>query len=308
MKNFINISDLSKGELRAIIDMAKKRKLERGKKANSDPDVDQPIKGKTMIMLFAKPSTRTRISFDLAVKQLGGSSIILNPDGIHYGKGDETLKDTARVLTEYVDIVMLRTSSHKNLVEFGKHLEIPIINGLSDQSHPCQIMSDIMTFEETKGLITGKVVSWLGDGNNNMSNSLIEAAGKFGFQLKIGCPKKYMPNKKILNWAKKNKVNLLITKKPEEAVKDSDCVMTDKWVSMNDKVNKKLKKKNLKDYQVNKKLMKKAKSDAIFMHCLPVGRGEEVTDDVIDGKQSVVWRQALNRVHAQKSIINWCLN
>ena len=308
MKNFIDISDLSSKALRAIIEEAKSRKIKRKSLNKSAPDEDKPFEGKSMAMIFEKPSTRTRMSFDIAVKQLGGSSIILNPDGIHYGKGDETLKDTARVLTEYVDIVMLRTSSHKNLVEFGKHLEIPIINGLSDQSHPCQIMSDIMTFEETKGLITGKVVSWLGDGNNNMSNSLIEAAGKFGFQLKIGCPKKYMPNKKVLNWAKKNKVNLLITKKPEEAVKDSDCVMTDKWVSMNDKVNKKLKKKNLKDYQVNKKLMKKAKSDAIFMHCLPVGRGEEVTDDVIDGKQSVVWRQALNRVHAQKSIINWCLN
>ena len=203
---------------------------------------------------------------------------------------------------------MLRTSSHKNLEEFGRHLEIPIINGLSDQSHPCQIMSDILTFEETKGLIEGKTISWLGDGNNNMSNSLIEAAGKFSFRLQIGCPEKYKPNKRILNWAKKNKVNLLVTKKPEEAVKNSDCVMTDKWVSMNDKVDKKLKKKNLKKYQVNRKLMQIAKSDAIFMHCLPVGRGEEVTDEVIDGKQSVVWKQALNRVHAQKSIINWCLD
>ncbi len=308
MKNFIDISDLSSKALRAIIEEAKLRKINRKSFNKSAPDEDKPFKGKSMAMIFEKPSTRTRMSFDIAVKQLGGSSIILNPDGIHYGKGDETLKDTAKVLTEYVDIVMLRTSSHKNLVEFGNHLDIPIINGLSDKSHPCQIMSDIMTFEETKGLITGKIVSWLGDGNNNMSNSLIEAAGKFGFQLKIGCPKKYMPSKEILNWAKKNKVNLLVTKKPEEAVKDSDCVMTDKWVSMNDKVNKKLKKKDLKNYQVNKRLMKKAKSDAIFMHCLPVGRGEEVTDDVIDGKQSVVWRQALNRVHAQKSIINWCLN
>ena len=308
MKNFINISDLSSEELRSIIEEAKSRKLNRKNLNKSEPDKDKPFEGKSMAMIFEKPSTRTRMSFDIAVKQLGGSSITLNPDGIHYGKGDETLKDTAKVLTEYVDIVMLRTSSHKNLEEFGKHLEIPIINGLSDQSHPCQIMSDILTFEETKGSIEGKTISWLGDGNNNMSNSLIEAAGKFGFQLKIGCPAKYTPNKKILNWAKKNKVNLLVTKKPEEAVQDSDCVMTDKWVSMNDKVNKKLKKKSLKSYQVNKKLIQKAKSDAIFMHCLPVGRGEEVTDEVIDGKQSVVWRQALNRVHAQKSIINWCLN
>ena len=307
MKNFINISDLSSKELRSIIEEAKLRKLNRKKLNKSSPDRDRPFEGKSMAMIFEKPSTRTRMSFDIAIKQLGGHSIILNPDGIHYGKGDETLKDTAKVLTEYVDIVMLRTSSHKNLEEFGKHLKIPIINGLSDQSHPCQIMSDILTFEETKGSIKGKVISWLGDGNNNMSNSLIEAAGKFSFQLKIGCPKKYMPNKRILSWAKKNKVKLLITQKPTEAVKDSDCVMTDKWVSMNDKVNKKQKKKNLMSYQVNKKLMTMSKPDSIFMHCLPVGRGEEVTDEVIDGKQSVVWRQALNRVHAQKSIINWCL-
>ena len=308
MKNFINISDLSSKELRSIIEEAKLRKSNRKNLNKSALDKDKPFEGKSMAMIFEKPSTRTRMSFDIAVKQLGGSSITLNPDGIHYGKGEETLKDTAKVLTEYVDIVMLRTSSHKHLEEFGKYLEIPIINGLSDEGHPCQILSDILTFEEIKGSIDKKIISWIGDGNNNMSNSLIQAAGKFGFHLNIGSPKKYMPNSKILKWAKKNKVSLTITKKPEEAVENSDCVMTDKWVSMNDKVNKKEKKKNLKNYQVNKSLMKLAKSDAIFMHCLPVGRGEEVTDEVIDGKQSVVWTQALNRVHAQKSIINWCLN
>ncbi len=308
MRNFINISDCSSKELRAIIDEAKNRKQRRLELNKSASDEDKPFEGKSMAMIFEKPSTRTRMSFDIAVKQLGGSSIILNPESIHYGKGDETLKDTAKVLTEYVDIVMLRTSSHKNLEEFGIHLKIPVINGLSDMSHPCQIMSDVFTFEESKGVITGKTISWIGDGNNNMSNSLIEAAGKFNFNLKIGCPKKYSPDKKILNWAKKNKVNLTITAKPLEAVKNSDCIMTDKWVSMNDKVNKKQKKKILKPYQVNKKLMSKANPDAIFMHCLPVGRGEEVTDEVIDGKQSVVWRQALNRVHIQKSIIIWCLS
>ena len=259
MRNFINISDCSSKELRAIIDEAKNRKQRRLELNKSASDEDKPFEGKSMAMIFEKPSTRTRMSFDIAVKQLGGSSIILNPESIHYGKGDETLKDTAKVLTEYVDIVMLRTSSHKNLEEFGIHLKI-------------------------------------------------EAAGKFNFNLKIGCPKKYSPDKKILNWAKKNKVNLTITAKPLEAVKNSDCIMTDKWVSMNDKVNKKQKKKILKPYQVNKKLMSKANPDAIFMHCLPVGRGEEVTDEVIDGKQSVVWRQALNRVHIQKSIIIWCLS
>ena len=308
MNNFLNISDLSSNELRAIIDEAKKRKLRRKEFNKSAPDNDKPFDGKSMVMIFEKPSTRTRMSFDIAVKQLGGSSIILNPEGIHYGKGNESLKDTAKVLSEYVDIAMLRTSNHKNLEEFGKFLTIPIINGLSDLSHPCQIMSDILTFEEVKGDITGKTLSWVGDGNNNMCNSWIEAAGKFNFRLKVGCPKKYQPNKNILNWSKKNNVNLEIFKKPEDAVKDADCVMTDKWISMNDKVNKRLKKKELKKYQVNKKLMKISKSESIFMHCLPVGRGEEVTNEVIDGNQSIVWTQALNRVHAQKSIINWCLS
>ena len=308
MKNFLNISDWSSTELRSIIDSAKSRKLERQGLNKSEPDKDKPFNGKSMVMIFEKPSTRTRISFDIAIKQLGGSSIFLNPDGIHYGKGDETLKDTAKVLSEYADIIMLRTSSHKNLEEFGKHLSIPLINGLSEKSHPCQIMSDILTFEEIKGNIKGKTIAWLGDGQNNMSNSFIEAACKFNFNLKIGCPKKYSPKKEVMAWAKKNKANVFVTQNPFDAVKDADCVMTDKWVSMNDKVNKKLKKKALQKYQVNKKLMSKAKSDAIFMHCLPVGRGEEVTNEIIDGKQSVVWTQALYRVHIQKSIIIWCID
>ena len=308
MNNFLNISDISSQELREIIEEAKIRKSKRKKMNKSAADFDQSFAGKTMVMIFEKPSTRTRISFDIAVKQLGGSSIILNPDEIHYGKGDESIKDTAKVLSEYADVIMIRTALHKNLEEFGKYSDIPVINGLSEQSHPCQIMSDILTFEEMRGNIKGKIISWIGDGNNNMSNSLIEAAGKFNFKLKIGCPDKYKPNKKIMKWAKNNKVDLKIFKNPKEAVKDTDCIMTDKWVSMNDKVNKKLKKKALKSYQVNKKLLSYAKKNVIFMHCLPVGRNEEVTDEVIDGRQSVVWTQALNRIHAQKSIINWCLN
>ncbi len=307
MKSFLNISDLSSSELRLIIDSAKSRKISRKNLNKSAPDEDKPFDGKSLIMIFEKPSTRTRISFDIAVKQLGGSSIILNPTGIHYGKGDETIKDTAKVLSEYADIVMIRTNLHKNLVEFKKNLTIPVINGLSEQSHPCQIMSDILTFEEIKGNVRKKTITWIGDGNNNMCNSLIEASAKFNFNLRIGCPNKYKPNKKIIKWAKENDGSVKIFEKPSDAVLNSDCVMTDKWVSMNDKVNKKAKKKSLKKYQVNKKLMSLAKPDAIFMHCLPVGRGEEVTDEVIDGKQSVVWTQALNRVHVQKSIINWCL-
>jgi len=306
MKNFINISDLSKNELRSIIDSAKKRKSQRGEKPNSHPDEDQPIKGKTMIMFFAKTSTRTRISFDLAVKQLGGSSIILNEDEIHYGKGDETIKDTAKVLSQYADILMIRTDSHNDINEFKKYLEIPIINGLTNLSHPCQIMADILTFEELKGDIEGKTIAWLGDGNN-VANSFIEAATKFEFELKIACPKKYKPNKIIMETAKKNNCKLTITEDPYKAAKDADCIMTDKWISMGDKGDKNKKKKILKKYQVNKKIMNIAKKNAIFMHCLPASREEEVTSEVMDGKQSVVWLQAFNRIHAQKSIIEWCI-
>jgi len=308
MKNFLNLSDLSSHELRQIIEEAKTRKSKRKDLNKSAADFDQPFTGKSMIMIFEKPSTRTRISFDIAAKQLGGSSIILSPDVIHYGKGDESIKDTAKVLSEYADVIMIRTSLHKNLVEFAHYSEIPVINGLSEQSHPCQVMSDILTFEEIKGNVKNKTIAWVGDANNNMSNSLIEAAAKFNFKLNIGCPDKYKPSKNIMIWAKKNRANITITKNPGNAIKNADCVMTDKWVSMNDKVDKIKKKKILKEYQVNSKFMKLAKTDAIFMHCLPVGRGEEVTDEVIDGKQSVVWTQALNRVHLQKSIINWCLN
>ena len=306
MNNFINISDLSKNDLRSIIDSAKKRKSERGKKPHSEPDADQPLKGKTMIMIFEKTSTRTRISFDLAVKQLGGSSIILNQDEIHYGKGDETIKDTAKVLSQYANILMIRTDSHNNVEEFKKYLDIPIINGLTNHGHPCQVMSDILTFEELKGDIKNKTIAWIGDGNN-VSNSFIEAATKFEFKLKIACPKKYQPDKKIIEAAKKNNCKLLITEDPHKAARDADCIMTDKWISMGDKGDKKKKKKVLKKYQVNRKIMKSAKSDAIFMHCLPASREEEVTSEVMDGKQSVVWLQAFNRIHAQKSIIEWCI-
>ena len=307
MNNFLNISDLSSHDLNEIIKEAKARKSKRLGLNKSSPDLDQPFAGKSMIMIFEKPSTRTRISFDIAVKQLGGSSIILNTNNIHYGIGDESIKDTAKILSQYADVIMIRTSKHKKLEDFTKYSNIPVVNGLSEQGHPCQILSDILTFEELKGSIKGKTLAWLGDGNNNMSNSFIEASAKFGFKFNIGCPEKYKPNKNVLSWAKKNKANITITKNPDNAAKDADCVMTDKWVSMNDKVDKNKKKKLLKPYQVNNKIMRLAKADAIFMHCLPANRGEEVTNEVMDGKQSVVWLEALNRIHVQKSIIEWCL-
>ncbi len=306
MNHFINISDLSKEELRSIIEDGKKIKSERGKKTPSQLDLDKPLNGKTMIMIFEKTSTRTRISFDLAVKQLGGSSIILNQDEIHYGKGDETIKDTAKVLSQYADILMIRTDSHKNVDEFKKYLEIPIINGLTNKGHPCQVMSDILTFEELKGSIKGKTIAWFGDGNN-VTNSFIEAAQKFEFKLNIACPNNYQPDKNIVKAAMKNKCEILITNNPIKAAKDVDCIMTDKWISMGDKVNKKKKKNALKKYQVNKKLMSFAKPNCVFMHCLPASREEEVTSEVMDGKQSAVWLQAFNRIHAQKSIIKWCI-
>ena len=306
MRKFINIADIDKKDLRLILDNAKSKKKKRSILNKNEIDPDAPLDGKILVMIFEKPSTRTRISFDLAVKQLGGKSLILNPDEIHYGTGNESLYDTAKVLSQYADIVMLRTHAHKNVVEFSKYLDIPIINGLTDLSHPCQIMSDIMTFEELKGPIKNKKIAWLGDGNN-IVYSLIEAAIQFDFELRIASPKGYEPNKNILQWAKKNNGNILLTKDPFKAASSADCIMTDKWISMGDKINKNKKKKALKPYQVNEKIMKTARKDAIFMHCLPASRGEEVTNNVMDGLQSVVWLEALNRIHAQKSIIEWCL-
>jgi len=306
VKNFINISDISKEELRSIIDRAKSRKKNRSDLNKNAVDSDNLLNGKILVMIFEKPSTRTRISFDLSVKQLGGKSLTLNPEEIHYGSGNESIHDTSKTLSQYADIVMMRTYEHKKILEFSKYLTIPIINGLTDLNHPCQIMSDIMTFEELKGPIINKKIAWIGDGNN-IVYSLIEAAVKFDFDLSVACPKGYEPNRNILNWAKKNKKNILITKDPFIAVKDADCVMTDKWISMNDKINKSIKRKKFKLYQVNKKLMSKAKDGSIFMHCLPASRGDEVTNEVIDGKQSAVWLEAFNRIHVQKSIIEWCL-
>ena len=302
MKNFINLADIDKKELRKIIDHAK---LQKEKKANINNDA--PLKGKTLIMIFEKPSTRTRLSFELAMKKLGGDVLVLNPQESHYGSGDESIHDTAKILSQYGDVVMMRTSKHEHFLKFSKHLDIPIINGLTNLSHPVQIMATVMTYEELKGSIANKKIAWLGDGNN-VVYSLIEAAVQFDFQLAIACPKKLEPNKKIVKWAKDKKANILITKDPKEAVEDASAVITDKWISMGDGVNKKKKKKLLKPYQVNKKIMKLTKPDSLFMHCLPASRGEEVTTEVMDSKQSAVWLEALNRMHVQKSIIQFCLN
>jgi len=306
VKNFINISEIPKSELRKILDSAKLRKDKRKNLEKNALDLDAPLEGKILAMIFEKPSTRTRISFDIAVKQLGGKSLTLNPDEIHYGSGGESLHDTAKVLSQYADIVMIRTYEHKKVEQFSKYLSIPIINGLTDLSHPCQIMSDIMTFEEMKGPINNKKIAWIGDGNNVLY-SLIEAAVQFDFHLSFACPKGFGPNKKILKWAKEQKGKISFFTDSKITVNSADLIMTDKWISMGSKTDKKNKKKFFKSFQVNDKIMKLAKKDSIFMHCLPANRGEEVTDEVLDGKQSVVWQQALNRIHVQKSIIEWCL-
>ena len=302
MKSFVNLADIDKKDLRKIIDFAKERK----KKDKKDIESSKRLKGKTLIMIFEKKSLRTRISFELAMKQLGGELLVLNLKDSHYSSGGESIHDTAKVISQYGDIVMMRANEHENFLKFQKNLDIPIINGLTNLSHPCQIMADVMTFEELKGSIENRKIAWLGDGNN-VAYSLIEASVMFNFELAIASPKKFQPDKKILKWAKNKNTKIFITQDPKEAINLADCVMTDKWISMSDKSNKKQKRKLLKPYQVNSKIMKLAKPDAIFMHCLPANRGDEVTNDVIDGKQSVVWLEALNRMHVQKSIIEWCL-
>jgi ornithine carbamoyltransferase len=304
MNHFINLKDIPASDLRKIILDAKKRKKKRKNLNTLDLDKDSPLKGKLLIQMFEKSSLRTRLSFYLAIKQLGGGALTLRPDELHLAKGGESLADTAKVLSTYGNGFMLRTDDDKKLEDFKKYLSIPIINGLSPSSHPTQILSDIFTVEEIKKKSISKLnISWIGD-CNNVLNSLIAASVKFSFNLNIGCPKKYKPKKFILDWAKKNKKKINIFNDAKKALINADVVFSDKVVSLNDKVNKVKKIKDFKNFQINTELMSLAKQDAIFLHCLP--RGPEVTDEVFLGKQSKVWQQALNRVYVQKSILLYC--
>ena len=304
MKHFINLKDIPAHDLRKIIYNAKKSKDKRKKLSTLDVDKDSPLKGKLLIQMFEKTSLRTRLSFYLAIKQLGGGSLTLRPDELHLSKGGESLADTAKILSTYGNGFMLRTDSDAKLEEFKKYLTIPIINGLSPSSHPTQVLSDIFTIEELKKKPISKMnICWIGD-SNNVLNSLIAASVKFSFNLNIGCPKNYEPKKFIIDWVKKNKKSLNIFNDVKKAVTNSDVVFSDKVFSMNDKVNKTKKIKAFVNFKVNSKIMSYAKKDAIFLHCLP--RGTEVTDDVFLGKQSKVWQQALNRVYVQKSILLYC--
>ena len=304
MRNFINLKDISAEDLRKILNDAKKRKNKRKKLSTLDIDRDRPLKGKLLIQMYEQPSSRTRLSFHIAINQLGAGSIIVKASELHLGKGGESLADTAKILSTYGDGFMLRTDSDKKIEDFSKNLSIPIINLLSPSSHPCQVLSDIFTVEEIKKKPISKLnITWIGD-SNNVLNSLIATSVKFKFKLNIGCPKNYRPPKFVIDWVKKNKRKIYIYNDPKKAAKNADVIFSDKVVSLNDRVNKKKKIKDFRNYRVNSSLLKYAKKDVIFLHCLP--RGNEVTDDVFLGNKSKVWQQALNRVHVQKSILLYC--
>jgi ornithine carbamoyltransferase len=296
LRNFLDLDQVDADTLRDIIDVSARIKAACERKPL--------LADRTLAMVFEKPSTRTRVSFEVAMQSLGGNVILLDPNGSQLGRG-ETLADTARILSQYVDVIMYRTSSVANLEEMAGAATVPVINGLTDRSHPCQIMADIMTFEEKVGPIAGKVVAWSGD-SNNVANSWIHAAVQFGFEFRVASPPDLRPPQDILDWAAANGGYISVGDDPEAAVSGANCVVTDTWVSMGDKEADK-RRALLAPYRVDAALMAKAGPEAVFMHCLPVYRGDEVTADVVDGPQSVVWTEAGNRLHAQKGILLWCL-
>jgi ornithine carbamoyltransferase len=303
IRHFLDLIELPAPALRGMIDAARVMKARRKKQ---DGAADQPLAGKTLAMIFDKPSTRTRVSFDIAMRQLGGDTILLTGQEMQLGRG-ETIADTARVLSRYVDAIMIRTLDQEMLAEFARHAGVPVINGLTKASHPCQVMADVMTFEEHRGPIRGRTVAWSGDANNVLA-SWMHAAQRFEFCLRVATPPELAPKKRLLDWVQSSGAPIRIGVDPEEAVAGADCVVTDTWVSMGDKDNEGRRHNLLKRYQVNAALMARAKPDALFMHCLPAHRGEEVTDEVIDGPHSVVFDEAENRLHAQKGILAWCLH
>tara|TARA_B100001057_G_scaffold461916_1_gene514405 strand:+ start:634 stop:1563 length:930 start_codon:yes stop_codon:yes gene_type:complete len=304
MKHFINLKDIPAQDLRKILIDAKKRKIRRKKLNTLETDKDSPLKGKLLIQMFEKSSLRTRLSFYLAIKQLGGGALTLRPNELHLGTGGETLGDTAKILSTYGDGFMLRTDSDEKIENFKNYLSIPLINGLSPSSHPTQVLSDIFTAEEIKKKLISKLnITWIGD-SNNVLNSLIAASVKFNFKLKIGCPKNFGPKKSVLDWVKKNKKQIHIFNDVKEAATNADVIFSDKVISLNDKVDKKNKLIKFKKFKITHKLMKYANKDCIFLHCLP--RGSEVEEKVFTSKQSKVWQQAQNRLHVQKSILLYC--
>lgn len=307
MKHFLNINEMSTEDLTGILKHAQKMKTDRLDLPKGTYDEGRPLSQHIVALVFEKPSTRTRTSFDVGVRQLGGQPMLLSATEMHLGKG-ETISDTARVLSRYVDLIMLRTFESQTLYEMAKHSTVPVINGLTNESHPCQIMADIMTFEEKKGSIKGKKVVWFGD-SNNVFNSFLQAAEKFNFSLIFSGPKELDPPKNLIKNAKNLKIDFKIDRDPISAIKDADLVATDTWVSMHDNPEEKQNRHNqLKAFQVNEELMSKANHEALFMHCLPAHRNEEATSGVLDGKNSVIFDEAENRLHVQKAIMRWCLS
>ncbi|MCG5241036.1 ornithine carbamoyltransferase [Azospirillum doebereinerae] len=300
VRHFLDVDRLDTATLRRILDGAVTIKKNRPAYANL-------LAGKTLALIFEKPSTRTRVSFEVGMRQLGGNVLVLKPDDMQLGRG-ETIGDTARVLSRYVDAVMVRTTGEERVHELAAHASIPIINGLTDQTHPCQIMADLMTFEEHRGPIEGRVVAWTGD-CNNVAVSWAHAAVRFGFEIRLACPPQYAAPPALLAWAKaEGKGRVVVTESPEDAVRGAECVITDAWASMHNTDDVDERTATLAPYQVNEALMGLAHPEALFMHCLPAHRGEEVTDGVIDGRHSVVWDEAENRLHAQKAILAWCMD
>jgi len=297
VRHFLDLIDVPAADLRGMIDDARAMKARRA-------DAARLLAGKTLAMIFERPSTRTRVSFEIAMRQLGGDVILLTAEEMQLGRG-ETLADTARVLSRYVDVIMIRTLDADAVAELAGHATVPVINGLTRRSHPCQVMADVMTFEERRGAIRGRAVAWTGDATNVLT-SWMHAAERFEFELRIATPPELAPKKPLLAWIKSSGAAIRIGSDPDEAVKGADCVVTDTWVSMGDR-NGARRHNLLKRYQVNARLMARARPDAIFMHCLPAHRGEEVTDEVIDGPHSAVFDEAENRLYAQKGILTWCL-
>ena len=306
MTHFIDINKTDPADLRAMLDQASAMKTARAGLPKGTPDADRPLENHMVALIFEKPSTRTRVSFDVGVRQMGGETMVLSGSDMQLGHG-ETIADTARVLSRYVDMIMIRTFEEDTLLEMAEHATVPVINGLTNRTHPCQIMADILTFEEHRGPITGKKVTWCGDGNNVFA-SFAHAAGQFGFDLTFSGPATLDPEAVFLNEARGKGSNIEIERDPFRAVADADLVVTDTWVSMHDSQTARERRHNqLRPYQVNAELMRHAKPDSLFMHCLPAHRDEEATSEVMDGPNSVIFDEAENRLHAQKAIMRWCL-
>ncbi|RFB78605.1 ornithine carbamoyltransferase [Methylovirgula sp. 4M-Z18] len=301
-RHFLDLSEVSTPELRQILDAAASMKAVRVKGA---PSTSKPLAGKVLAMIFDQPSTRTRVSFDIGMRELGGETLMLTGTEMQLGRG-ETIADTARVLSRYVDAIMIRILNHDDMIELAQHATVPVINGLTKRSHPCQAMADVMTFEEHRGPIKGRTVAWSGDSNNVLA-SWIHAAQRFDFNINVATPPELQLPDALTDWAKRNGAKLKLTTDPFEAAKGADVVVSDCWVSMGDEEEARQRHNLLAPYQVNERLMAAAHKDALFMHCLPAHRGEEVTDAVIDGPNSVVFDEAENRLHAQKGILAWCL-